>query len=569
MSVRSKVGIIVTLVILTGALSAFAYFGGNDDRSNSSAKSKSQNSPSQNEDLQKKARDYEYSIKLVVSEACEGAQGENITVRKPCQVLLTAMPVTQDPDVAVAFFETTGGGMNPLFIDSEANYTHGFAVDKENNGEHSYIAQIVSKNDRSGVKALSNSVQVQVKIVNRGCGNDDGNANIPDANLKKALLEEIKAEFGGNPQEVDCTVLQSIKKLNAARKNIHNLEGLQYAIELSSLNLAYNPLISLDPLGTLEKLTYLNLTNVGQRDFGIVPGNSLRELYVGDNEINSLAFFGHFQNLSILSAFSNNISDIAPVLNRNNLSSFAVYGNPLNYSSGSQSSKNIKGLRDRGVDVLADDITLSLTTRDGNQVSLEAGDQIMLRGEADFSAIAKQSGIKIRKIEIFEEKGGRRSLIRTLEAAPFQHLLEFPDDASSGIYRYIAKITLNDASFRETTESELVTITVKEKSKNLSCQTKRVTCGVDRDMFSGEITSRWCRLVNVLDKCAMTILDCTDGVCVTKPDNTPFSFAGCPKLQQQMIPTGAETQTYDVALPADQTCGTENFCQYIMLCPRI
>lgn len=59
---------------------------------------------------------------------------------------------------------------------------------------------------------------------------------------------------------------------DASQKTIRNLEGLQYAVNLKSLDLSGNQITDLGPLEKLEKLTYLDLSDNQITDIGPLQG---------------------------------------------------------------------------------------------------------------------------------------------------------------------------------------------------------------------------------------------------------------------------------------------------------
>ncbi|WP_195513480.1 immunoglobulin-like domain-containing protein [Turicibacter sanguinis] len=119
--------------------------------------------------------------------------------------------------------------------------------------------------------------------------------NIPDQSLKIALNEAL-----GNSSESDITKkqLSTLKVANLNGKGISNLEGLQYATNLTLLRLQDNQISDLSPLTNLRKLNYLILTN---------------------NKIQDISALSHLVNLSLLNIASNEIRDLGPLSNLDEL----------------------------------------------------------------------------------------------------------------------------------------------------------------------------------------------------------------------------------------------------------
>ena len=96
--------------------------------------------------------------------------------------------------------------------------------------------------------------------------------NIPDKYLKKA----IKAELNISSDDITIGDMYNLTELNDMGYGIEDLEGLQYAKNLETLNLDYNEISDLSKLKNLRKLS--NLQAMYQN---IALGN----LYKQDNKI--------------------------------------------------------------------------------------------------------------------------------------------------------------------------------------------------------------------------------------------------------------------------------------------
>jgi hypothetical protein len=90
--------------------------------------------------------------------------------------------------------------------------------------------------------------------------------DIPDPNLRAALLQAL-----GKPPNAPITRadLASLSALNLANAGITNLQGLQFATGLTSLNLRGNRLVSIEPIQALIGKPGVQVTlNVIERDLG-------------------------------------------------------------------------------------------------------------------------------------------------------------------------------------------------------------------------------------------------------------------------------------------------------------
>lgn len=188
-----------------------------------------------------------------------------------------------------------------------------------------------------------------------------------DALLRKPLDEEITV-----------TELAKLTKMEAISRNITNISGLEYCINLTYLNLVDNKISDISPLSCLRNLTTLNLganqirdifslsslTNLTELDLfrnkisDISPLSSLTNLtglYLFRNQISDISPLSSLTNLTELDLYANNISDISPLVENSGLGAGDIVrleGNNLELREGSEDVEHIKALKNRGVIVL-------------------------------------------------------------------------------------------------------------------------------------------------------------------------------------------------------------------------
>lgn len=80
----------------------------------------------------------------------------------------------------------------------------------------------------------------------------------PDANLESAVRDELGIPA---PNPIADTDMQTLGSFNATSSDIYNMQGLEYASNLTSLNLGYNQVSDIAPVSGLTNLTYLGLFN--------------------------------------------------------------------------------------------------------------------------------------------------------------------------------------------------------------------------------------------------------------------------------------------------------------------
>ena len=173
--------------------------------------------------------------------------------------------------------------------------------------------------------------------------------DIPDPNLKQAILETLNL-----PDEIPLTQQEMLRltRLEASKRQIKDLTGLEHATNLTGLNLHQN---SIDNLKSLAELTHLkslslwgnpvsdlsplaNLTELTGLDLGacqisdIVPLANLTQLkwlHLHNNQIENIISLTKLTRLTDLWLQSNKISDITPLANLEQLTELALSHNRI------------------------------------------------------------------------------------------------------------------------------------------------------------------------------------------------------------------------------------------------
>ena len=196
--------------------------------------------------------------------------------------------------------------------------------------------------------------------------------HIPDPNLRAAIAETL----GKNPNApITVEEMKRLESLDAPNKGIRDLTGLQFATNLSELNLDNNEFSGISPLASLINLRELwineslvsdisplrglinltrlwlrrslvsdlspmagliNLTSVSLRgnpisDISPLRGlTNLTELWVDDGtQVSDLSPLAGLINLERLDFSDNNVSDLSPLAGSINLRFFRTWGNPV------------------------------------------------------------------------------------------------------------------------------------------------------------------------------------------------------------------------------------------------
>ena len=152
---------------------------------------------------------------------------------------------------------------------------------------------------------------------------------IPDPNLK-AVLNEIIDKNRPSDKDIRKSELALITKVAANRKNIKNLEGLQYCVNATAIALPNNEIEDLSPISNLTKVVDLELE--GNQISNLEPLKNLTNLIflkLSNNKISDLNPISNLENLHELYISLNKISDITPLKGLKNLTFLNLSDNKI------------------------------------------------------------------------------------------------------------------------------------------------------------------------------------------------------------------------------------------------
>ena len=155
--------------------------------------------------------------------------------------------------------------------------------------------------------------------------------NIPDSNLR-AFLEKILNKGPGTPiTPADmATLTETDTKRGASGRGISDLTGLEFAINLTHLDLFGNSISDISPLASLTNLTLLYLSSNSISDISAVSGlTNLTSLGLGSNSISDISAGSGLTNLTLLGLDGNSISDISAGSGLTNLTSLGLGSNSI------------------------------------------------------------------------------------------------------------------------------------------------------------------------------------------------------------------------------------------------
>ena len=172
---------------------------------------------------------------------------------------------------------------------------------------------------------------------------------VPDSQLRAVILE-IKRRRQKEGDEITMDDLQNVWSLDASRKGIRDLTGLEHCINLGDAKFTGNEIVDVSPLkscgslqlldladnqvkdpsslGQLTKLQYLNLENNQVKSLaGLEECAALNSLYAAGNAIVSIEPVAKLKKLWSLDLSRNKIADISPVAQLNRLSQLGLADN--------------------------------------------------------------------------------------------------------------------------------------------------------------------------------------------------------------------------------------------------
>ena len=148
--------------------------------------------------------------------------------------------------------------------------------------------------------------------------------DIPDSNLR-ALLEETLETKTFRPD-----VMSTLKILRAKDRNISDLTGLEFAVNLEELWLADNPVSDLSPIANCTNLIIIDLWDVPVIDISPLANlTKLEELRHTHSKISDISPVAGLTNLRDLTFYNTDTSDISVVSNLTRLVRLRIRHSPV------------------------------------------------------------------------------------------------------------------------------------------------------------------------------------------------------------------------------------------------
>ena len=148
--------------------------------------------------------------------------------------------------------------------------------------------------------------------------------DIPDPNLRALLEETLETRL------IRPDVMATLTTLKASGKNISNLTGLEFAVNLEELWLSENPVSDLSPLAGCTNLIRLFLWDTPTTDLSPLANlTKLEELEHKGGDISDISPVAGLTNLRDLTFYASRISDISAVSNLTKLERLRIRHSPV------------------------------------------------------------------------------------------------------------------------------------------------------------------------------------------------------------------------------------------------
>ena len=151
--------------------------------------------------------------------------------------------------------------------------------------------------------------------------------DIPDPDLRAAIAQALGKAPGDTITRAE---METLVELQAPFRDITDLRGIEFAINLEILYLHLNTITDISPLSSLTNLTYLSIGDNNISDISPLSSlTNLKTLWLYRNNISDIFPLITLANLERLSLYDNSISDISPLSSLTNLTLLWLFGNNI------------------------------------------------------------------------------------------------------------------------------------------------------------------------------------------------------------------------------------------------
>jgi internalin A len=160
-----------------------------------------------------------------------------------------------------------------------------------------------------------------------GCSSSTSNGiNFPDHNLEAVIREAIGKPSG----TINASDLEVLTSLDARKKGIRDLTGLERCTNLAVVQLDNNNISNIAPLAGLVNITSLSISHNQVSDISTLTKlTNLTALDTAVNQINNISALSGLINLITLRFSFNQVSDISPLSNLSNIKQLMISFNQI------------------------------------------------------------------------------------------------------------------------------------------------------------------------------------------------------------------------------------------------
>ncbi|MFS1513734.1 leucine-rich repeat domain-containing protein [Chengkuizengella sp. SCS-71B] len=281
------------------------------------------------------------SLEMQIDEPLEEAEALEAAVSSDLKIeenLSKAESADASSVAALSDLTLNGGNLEPDFDAGTTEYTVSvervteyIEVIPTADGSASVNITVNSKSvdDPSAIPLEVGENTIEVKVT---AGGDEKTYTITvtraifeDENLEAAIKEELNVS-----EEITIDDLQGLEDLSAIYEDIDSIVGLEYAVNLTDLDLSENRITDISILSNLTKLTSLNLYDNEITDISILANlTKLTSLNLDDNEITDIFILENLTKLTSLNLDDNEITDISILAKLENLTSLDLDDNKI------------------------------------------------------------------------------------------------------------------------------------------------------------------------------------------------------------------------------------------------
>ncbi len=150
---------------------------------------------------------------------------------------------------------------------------------------------------------------------------------IPDVNLRAVIAEALKKE-DADTISITLEEMATLTTLRASNRDIKDLTGIEYAINLEEMWISGNPITDLSPFARLTNFIGLHAWETSVSDLSPLAGlTKLRWLDFGRTPISDISPLASIVSLRKLTFYACNIKDISPLAGLTGLTHLEIGGN--------------------------------------------------------------------------------------------------------------------------------------------------------------------------------------------------------------------------------------------------